>query len=85
MMRVWWGLLVVLGGKKEHVPMLFLLKHYNLCCRVQVLINETSWQGKDVELVQIDGQQKRGKFVSWMVSHNNPISVEAVEQPRRSQ
>ena len=32
-----------------------------------------------------NGKQKKSKVVSGVISHNDPMSVEAAEQPRRSQ
>jgi hypothetical protein len=39
----------------------------------------------DHEQVNDNGKRKKCKLVSGVVSNNDPISVEAVEQPRRSQ
>jgi hypothetical protein len=39
----------------------------------------------DHEQVNADGKRKKSKIVSGVISNNDPISVEVVEQPRRSQ
>ena len=37
------------------------------------------------ELEEDNGKRKKSRIVSGVISHNDPMSVEAAEQPRRSQ